>query len=72
MCIRDRATDYWGRFRRFEYQPGRSINDAVTHTCCQTAMDLEADAILTPTQTGHTARMKMCIRDSSSASSGAA
>ncbi len=53
----EQATDYWGRFRRFEYQPGRSINDAVTHTCCQTAMDLEADAILTPTQTGHTARM---------------
>ena len=53
----EQATDYWGRFRRFEFMPGRSINDAVTHTCCQTAMDLEADAILTPTQTGHTARM---------------
>ena len=53
----EQATDYWGRFRRFEFTPGRSINDAVTHTCCQTAMDLEADAILTPTQTGHTARM---------------
>ena len=53
----EQATDYWGRFRRFEFKPGRSINDAVTHTCCQTAMDLEADAILTPTQTGHTARM---------------
>ena len=53
----EQATDYWGRFRRFEFTPGRSINDAVTHTCCQTAMDLEADAILPPTQTGHTARM---------------
>ena len=53
----EQATDYWGRYRRFEFTPGRSINDAVTHTCCQTAMDLEADAILTPTQTGHTARM---------------
>ena len=53
----EQATDYWGRFRRFEFKPGRSINDAVTHTCCQTAMDLEADAILTPTQSGHTARM---------------
>lgn len=51
------ATDYWGRFRRFEFKPGRDINDAVTHASCQTAMDLEADAILTPTQTGHTARM---------------
>ena len=53
----EQATDYWGRFRRFEFTPGRSINDAVTHACCQTAMDLAADAILTPTQTGHTARM---------------
>ena len=51
------ATDYWGRFRRFEFKPGRDINDAVTHASCQTAMGLEADAILTPTQTGHTARM---------------
>ncbi|HIS45545.1 MAG TPA: pyruvate kinase [Candidatus Scatomorpha merdigallinarum] len=53
----EQATDYWGRFRKVEFTPGRSINDAVTHSCCLTAMDLEADAILTPTQTGHTARM---------------
>ena len=53
----ENATDYWGRFSRFQFKPGRSINDAVTHTCCLTAMDLEADAILTPTQSGHTARM---------------
>ena len=53
----EQATDYWGRFRRFEFRPGRDINDAITHASCQTAMDLEADAILTPTQTGHTARM---------------
>ena len=51
------ATDYWGRFRRFEFKPGQDINDAITHASCQTAMDLAADAILTPTQTGHTARM---------------
>ena len=57
VCAAEEATDYWGRFSRVAYRPGRSINDAVTHTCCQTAMDLEADAILTPTQTGHTARM---------------
>ena len=48
----ENATDYWGRFSRFQFKPGRSINDAVTHTCCLTAMDLEADAILTPTQSG--------------------
>ena len=53
----EQATDYWGRFRRFEFKPGRDVNDAITHASCQTAMDLEADAILTPTQRGHTARM---------------
>ena len=57
VCAAEEATDYWSRFSRVAYRPGRSINDAVTHTCCQTAMDLEADAILTPTQSGHTARM---------------
>ena len=34
-----------------------TINDAITHTCCLTAMDLEANAILTATNSGHTARM---------------
>lgn len=53
----EQATDYWERFQSVQFQPGRSINEAVTHTCCLTAMDLAADAILTPTQTGHSARM---------------
>ena len=53
----EQATDYWERFQSASFKPGRSINEAVTHTCCLTAMDLAADAILTPTQTGHSARM---------------
>ncbi len=35
--------------------PESTINDAITHTCCLTAMDLEANAILTATNSGHTA-----------------
>ena len=50
-------TDYWKRFRQKSFEAGASINDAITHTCCLTAMDLNATAILTATQTGHTARM---------------
>ena len=42
---------------RCPFAPGGSINDAITHTCCLTAMDLEATAILAATQSGHTARM---------------
>ena len=34
-----------------------SISDAMTHTCCSTAKDLNASAILTATQSGYTARM---------------
>ena len=50
-------TNYIRRFRRREFAPGGSINEAITHTCCLTAMELSAAAILTPTQSGHTARM---------------
>jgi len=53
----ENATDYWTRFRESTLQPSPTINDAITHTCCLTAMDLNASAILTATQTGHTARM---------------
>ncbi len=53
----EKATNYWGRFQKNTYECGRSVNDAITHTCCLTAMDLGAQAILTATQTGSTARM---------------
>ena len=34
------AIDYWGRFRENNLLPGiSSINDAITHSCCLTAMD---------------------------------
>ena len=37
--------------------PASNINDAITHTCCLTAKDLEAKAILAATNSGRTARM---------------
>jgi len=52
------ALDYWGRFRENNLLPNVStINDAITHSCCLTAMDLKATAILTATKSGHTAKV---------------
>jgi len=51
------ATNYWGRFRKTAYRTCGSINDAISHSCCHTAMDLDAAAILTATNSGRTARM---------------
>ncbi|WP_295628461.1 pyruvate kinase [uncultured Intestinimonas sp.] len=52
------AIDYWGRFRESALLPGvSSISDAITHSCCLTAMDLGASAILAATKTGYTAKV---------------
>ena len=51
------AIDYWKEFLENRLAVNKNINDAITHTCCLTAMDLEAKAILTATNSGHTARM---------------
>lgn len=52
------AIDYWGRFRDNNLRPGvSSINDAITHSCCLTAMDLGAAAILAATKSGYTAKV---------------
>jgi len=53
----EEATNYWGRFRKTAYKTSGSINDAISHSCCLTAMDLSASAILTATSSGRTARM---------------
>ena len=55
----EEAIHYWGRFlnRTASTSSTLSINDAITHTCCLTAMDLNAKAIVTTTNSGHTARM---------------
>ena len=53
----EQAIDYWGQFREQHVLSGSGITDAITHSCCLTAMDLGAAAILAPTETGYTARV---------------
>jgi len=55
------AIDYRSRFIK-EYDLDRhvgsqSIDQAISHTCCMTAIDLNASAILAATTSGHSARM---------------
>ncbi len=51
------SIDYWQQFQENRLTPDPNINDAITHTCCLTAKDLDAAAIVTATASGHTARM---------------
>ncbi len=54
----EKAVYHWDRpdEGKIEFS-NNSISDAMTHTCCMTAKDLSASAILTATQSGYTARM---------------
>lgn len=51
------AIDYWKQFQKQRIVPASDINDAITHTCCLTAKDLDAKAILAATSSGRSARM---------------
>ena len=51
------AIHYWNRFRKTSFSAGESINDAITHSCCLTAMDLDAKAILAASSSGSTGRL---------------
>ena len=53
----ENSIDFWKQFQESGMTPDSNINDAITHTCCLTAKDLNAKAILTATNSGHTARM---------------
>ena len=53
----ENAIDYWKQFQKQRVLPASNINDAITHTCCLTAKDLNAKAILTATYSGRSARM---------------
>ena len=53
----EQSIDYWRQFQKQRVIPASNINDAITHTCCLTAMDLNAKAILAATSSGRTARM---------------
>ena len=52
----EESIHYWRRFTKRQYSGERNINDSITHTCCKTAMDLEAKVIVVATHTGHSAR----------------
>lgn len=49
--------DYWDRFTNMEYDLMASVTNAISHATSTTALDLNAAAIVTLTQSGHTARM---------------
>ena len=53
----EQSIHYWRQFEKRRVLPASNINDAITHTCCLTAKDLEAKAILAATNSGRTARM---------------
>ena len=53
----EQSIHYWRQFQKQRVVPASNINDAITHTCCLTAMDLDAKAILAATNSGRTARM---------------
>lgn len=51
------SMDYWKRFSLMQYDMMASVTNAISHATCTTALDLKAAAIITVTQSGHTARM---------------
>jgi pyruvate kinase len=51
------SMDYWKRFSTMKYDMMVSVTNAISHATCTTALDLKASAIITLTQSGHTARM---------------
>lgn len=51
------SMDYWKRFSTMQYDMTPSVTNAISHATCTTALDLKASAIITVTETGHTARM---------------
>ncbi len=53
----EKAIDYWKEFSAMRYNMDISVTNAISHATCTTAMDLNAAAIVTVTQSGRTARM---------------
>ena len=53
----ENSRDYWKHFSTMHYDIMASVTNAISHATCTTALDLQASAIITVTQTGHTARM---------------
>ena len=53
----ENSMDYWKRFSAQQCEMSASVTNAISHATCTTALDLKASAIITVTQSGHTARM---------------
>lgn len=53
----ENSMDYWKRFATMQFDMMASVTNAISHATCTTALDLSAAAIVTVTQSGHTARM---------------
>ena len=50
------SINFWRQFQKQQMVTSPNIHDAVTHTCCLTARDLNATAIIAATNSGRTAR----------------
>ncbi|MCR4435662.1 MAG: pyruvate kinase [Clostridiales bacterium] len=53
----ENSIDYWKEFSSMKFDMIPSVTNAISHATCTTALDLNASAIITVTQSGHTARM---------------
>ncbi len=58
------SIQYWKRFSLAPFDLQISVTNAISHATCTTAMDLNAAAIITVTQSGQTARMISRFRPS--------
>lgn len=62
----EESIDYEKKLKERGSEASPSVTDAISYATCTTAMDLEANAIITATSSGHTARMVSKFRPSSS------
>lgn len=56
-CRAEAALPYDEMLQHRGQAPARTVTDAISHATCTTARDLEAAAIITSTESGHTAKM---------------
>ncbi|NTV88790.1 MAG: pyruvate kinase [Clostridiales bacterium] len=59
------SIDYWKKFMNGRFEMTSNATNAISHATCTTALDLHASAIITVTQSGHTARMISRFRPAS-------
>ncbi len=53
----ENSSSYWQRITTMQHNISLGVTNAISHATCTTALDLKASAIITVTQSGHTARM---------------